>query len=80
MPNSDPSLPDTVPIMESAPEWAKPRHSVELNTIFLGGLLLLAMLAVFYAAAEIALPTVLALLLSLVFQPVLRALEHPLPL
>ena len=54
-----------------APE---PRNSVELGTIFLGGLLLLAALAASYSAAEIVLPIVLAFVLRLVFQPVLRAL------
>src|SRR5207302_2899248 len=51
-------------------------HPIELRTIFLGGLLLLAMLAACYAAAEIVLPIVLAFVLNAVFRPVLRALEQ----
>jgi predicted PurR-regulated permease PerM len=49
---------------------------VALRTIFLGGLFALAALAAFYAAAEIILPIVLAFVLSLVFQPVLRLLQR----
>jgi predicted PurR-regulated permease PerM len=75
MPDSAPSLPETALVLESDFEPAEPR-SVELNTIFLGGLLLLATLAAFYVAAEIVLPTALAFVLSLVCQPVLRALER----
>jgi len=75
MPDSAPSLPETALVLEADVEPAEPR-SVELGTIFLGGLLLLATLAAFYAAAEIVLPIALAFVLSLVFQPVLRALER----
>ncbi|HEX3863157.1 MAG TPA: AI-2E family transporter [Stellaceae bacterium] len=48
--------------------------SIKLDTVFLGGLLLLAMLAATFAAAEIVLPVVLAFVLSAVFQPFLRFL------
>jgi predicted PurR-regulated permease PerM len=47
----------------------------DINAEFVGGLLLLAMLAC-YAAAEIVLPIVLAFVLSLVLQPAMRALER----
>src|SRR6266851_4206388 len=76
MPDTPPRLSETAAVIESDLVSAEPQRSVELNTIFLGGLLLLATLAAFYAAAEIVLPTVLAFVLSLVFQPVLRALER----
>jgi predicted PurR-regulated permease PerM len=76
MPDTAPRLSETAAVMESDPVSIEPQRSVELNTIFLGGLLLLATLAASYAAAEIVLPTVLAFVLSLVFQPVLRALER----
>jgi predicted PurR-regulated permease PerM len=48
----------------------------DLGTVFLGGLFLLALLAVFYAAREIVLPIVLAFILMLVLQPALRMLER----
>jgi predicted PurR-regulated permease PerM len=48
----------------------------DINTVFLGGLFLLAMLAVCYVAAEIVLPIVLASVLSLVLQPAMRILER----
>jgi predicted PurR-regulated permease PerM len=48
----------------------------DINTVFLGGLFLLAMLAAFYVASEIVLPIVLAFVLSLVLQPAMRILER----
>jgi predicted PurR-regulated permease PerM len=48
----------------------------DVNTVFLGGLFLLGMLAACYVAAEIVLPIVLAFVLSLVLQPAMRALER----
>jgi hypothetical protein len=47
----------------------------DINTVFLGGLFLLAMLAACYVAAEIILPIVLAFVLSLVLTPGMRVLE-----
>src|SRR6266571_4338210 len=76
MPDTVPLSPETDLIPESVGESVEQPRSADLNTIFLGGLLLLAMLAAFYAAAEIVLPTVLAFVLSLVFKPVMRALER----
>ena len=46
----------------------------QLRTVFLGGLLALALLAACYEAAEIVLPIILGFVLNLVFQPVLRVL------
>ena len=48
----------------------------DINTVFLGGLFLLAMLAACYAATEIVLPIMLAFVLSLVLQPAMRVLER----
>jgi predicted PurR-regulated permease PerM len=48
----------------------------DINTVFLGGLFLLTMLAACYVASEIVLPVVLAFVLSLVLQPAMRALER----
>ena len=70
MPDSAPSTPTTE--LEPADSAGPP----ELGTIFLGGLLLLAVLAACYVGAEIVLPIVLAFVLNMVFQPVLRALER----
>jgi predicted PurR-regulated permease PerM len=46
------------------------------NTIFLGGLFLIAVLAVLYFAAEIVLPVVLAIILKLLLQPLVRVLDR----
>jgi hypothetical protein len=48
----------------------------DIKAVFLGGLFLLAMLAVCYVAAEIVLPIVLAFVFSLALQPAMRALER----
>jgi predicted PurR-regulated permease PerM len=68
-------MPDSTPQrveIEVEPSGSQTR--AELRTIFLGGLLLLAVLAACYVAAEIVLPIVLAFVLSAMFQPVLRFL------
>src|SRR5579875_17929 len=46
------------------------------HTIFLGGLFLFACLAVLYVAREILLPVVLAIVLKLLLQPLVRTLER----
>jgi predicted PurR-regulated permease PerM len=66
------AVPVTVPATE---EDDLPIPS-DINTVFLGGLFLLAMLAACYVAAEIVLPIVLAFVLSLVLHPAMRALER----
>jgi predicted PurR-regulated permease PerM len=48
----------------------------DIKAVFLGGLLVLAMLAACYVAAEIVLPIVLAFVLSLVLQPAMRVFER----
>ena len=48
----------------------------EPRTFFLGGLFILAVLAVAYVAAEIVLPVVLAIVLKLLLQPLVRATDR----
>jgi predicted PurR-regulated permease PerM len=48
----------------------------DINTVFLGGLFVLALLAASYVAAEIVLPIVLAFVLSLALTPGMRLLER----
>src|SRR5579864_3238660 len=69
-------MPDTGSPPPADLEPAEEGISVEPRTVFLGGLLLLAVLAACYAAAEIVLPVVLAFVLGAVFRPVLRTLER----
>ena len=45
------------------------------KTIFLGGLFVLACMAVLYVAADIVLPLILAIVLKLLLQPLVRLLE-----
>ena len=71
-------LPDTT-TEEGDSQRVKPAEaesSIDLRTVFLGGLFALAVLAACYVAAEIVLPIVLAFVLNLVFQPVLRLLQR----
>ena len=46
------------------------------KTIFLGGLFLLAVLAFLYVAAEITMPVVLAIMLKLLLQPLVRVIDR----
>lgn len=70
-------MPDTAsPPPEADLEPIEEGYAVEPRTVFLGGLLLLAVLAACYAAAEIVLPIVLAFVLSAVLRPILRVLEE----
>ena len=70
-------MPDsTPPRLEIDVEPGGSETSAELRTIFLGGLLLLGLLAACYMAAEIILPIVLAFVLSAMFQPVMRQLLY----
>ena len=48
----------------------------DAKTFFLGGIFLLAMLTAAYVAREIILPMVFAVMLNLLMQPALRALER----
>lgn len=59
-------------------EEARPQMPLPSSpqTLLLGGLFLLALLAALYAAKEIALPVVAACLLKLLLQPAVRALER----
>jgi predicted PurR-regulated permease PerM len=45
------------------------------KTVFLGGLFVIAVMAVLYVAAEIVLPLILAIILKLLLQPLVRLLE-----
>src|SRR5712675_1624958 len=60
MPDIAPLLPEKDLILESDVESTEPQRPVDLNTLFLGGLLLLAVLTAINVAAEIVLPIVLA--------------------
>jgi predicted PurR-regulated permease PerM len=70
------------PSLAATPPAAAAAHQDDLtipsdiNTVFLGGLFLLAMLAACYVASEIVLPIVLAFVISLVLQPGMRVLER----
>src|SRR5205823_2237849 len=75
MPDTVPPFPESDLVVESDPQRVE-LPPVRLDTIFLGGLLLLAVLAASYVAGEIVLPIVLAFVLNLVVQPILRALER----
>jgi predicted PurR-regulated permease PerM len=67
-------MPETAPSPETPGEPTERDGRPALRTVFLGGLLALALLAACYAAAAIVLPIVLAFVLNAVFQPVLRFL------
>ena len=62
-----------MPPAEEAEEMPLPSDP---KVIFLGGLFALALLAALYVAAEIVLPLVLAVVLNLLLQPVMRVLER----
>jgi predicted PurR-regulated permease PerM len=61
-----------------APEETPPDMPLpsDAKTFFLGGMFLIAMLATAYVAREIVLPLVFAVMLNLLMQPTLRALER----
>jgi len=63
----------TLPV--GAEETSHLLPTVDLRTLFLGGIFLLVLLASMRVASEIVMPIVLACMLKLVFQPVLRYLE-----
>jgi predicted PurR-regulated permease PerM len=75
-PGPDADLVPSEPIGAEAIEAEPTREErlARLRTVFVGGLLGLALLAASYAAAEIVLPILLAFILNLVFRPVLRVL------
>ena len=68
--------PPIVAIDIAAPDEDDLAIPADANTVFLGGLFALAVLAGCYVAAEIALPIVLAFVLSLVLRPAMRQLER----
>ena len=75
-PGPDADLVPSEPVGAEAIEAEPTREErlAQLRTVFVGGLLGLALLAASYAAAEIVLPILLAFILNLVFRPVLRLL------
>jgi predicted PurR-regulated permease PerM len=75
-PGANADLVPSEPIGAEATEAEPTREErlAQLRTVFVGGLLGLALLAACYAAAEIVLPILLAFILNLVFRPVLRVL------
>src|SRR4029078_5041294 len=64
---------EVVPPAEEPEEMPLPSDP---KVIFLGGLFGLALLAAVYVAAEIVLPLVLAVVISLLLQPAMRLLER----
>jgi predicted PurR-regulated permease PerM len=64
---------EVVPPAEEPEEMPLPSDP---KVIFLGGLFVLALLAAIYVAAEIVLPLVLAVVISLLLQPAMRLLER----
>src|SRR6187431_3179798 len=64
---------EVVPPAEEPEEMPLPSDP---KVIFLGGLFGLALLAAVYVAAEIVLPLVLAVVISLLLQPAMRFLEQ----
>jgi predicted PurR-regulated permease PerM len=73
-PLADNAPPEADPILE-AKNLSNDRAPVDMKTVYLGGLFILAVLAAFYVAAAIILPVILAIVLKLVLQPVMRVLE-----
>jgi predicted PurR-regulated permease PerM len=63
------------PILAEEPE-IEPAGPPNIQSVYLGGLFLLALLAACYAAAEIVLPIVVAFVLMLVLQPAMRFLSR----
>jgi predicted PurR-regulated permease PerM len=69
---------DTAAADATAREPARPEMPLpeDARTVFLGGLFALASLGALYAASEIVLPIVLAFMLNLLLQPLMRAGER----
>jgi predicted PurR-regulated permease PerM len=65
------AMPDDT-VSHEAPELPT---RLDLKTVFLGGLFIMALLVVFHAASEIIIPFMLALMLKFVFHPVIRRCE-----
>ena len=65
-------LPDPSPAPDEVPEMPLPSDP---KTVFLGGLFVLALLAALYVARAIVLPVLLAFVLKLLLEPLMRLLE-----
>ncbi len=66
----------TDPLIEPVPAAAPYFYSVDMKTVFLGGLFILAVLGCCSIAAPIIVPLILACILKLLFQPAMRLLER----
>ena len=64
---------DVVPLTEEPEEMPLPSDP---KSIFLGGLFIIALLAIANVASEIVLPLTFAIVLNLLLQPALRLLER----
>lgn len=62
-------------VTSTPPDPDEMRLPTDARTVFLGGLFLLACLAAMYVASEIILPVVLAIVLKLLLQPMVRVLD-----
>jgi predicted PurR-regulated permease PerM len=67
--------PDTLQTDIEAEERPEAIEPTDIRTVFQAGQFLLMLLAACYVAGEIILPVILALVLNLVLQPVMRLLE-----
>src|ERR1700748_2585964 len=65
----------TDPLVEPVPAGAPYFYPVDMKTVFLGGLFILAVLGCCSIAASIIVPLILACILKLLFQPAMRLLE-----
>jgi predicted PurR-regulated permease PerM len=70
------SVSETKTFRDAAEESEEMPLPTDPQTIFLGGLFGIACLAVLYVAAEIVLPLILAIVLKLLLQPLVRLLEN----
>ncbi len=71
-PSTNPVIPDPAPSPDDQ-DMPLPHNP---QTIFLGGLFFLAVMAVLYLTREVVLPVVMAVVLMLLLRPLVRALEH----
>src|SRR5437868_2959050 len=75
-PAEDAGAAESVEALALAEDRAEMPLTAHPQTVFLGGLFLLAALAVLYMASPVILPVVLAFVLSLLLQPALGLLER----
>lgn len=68
------SVTDKKTFQDAAEESDEMPLPTDPKTVFLGGLFILACMAVMYVAAEVILPVILAIVLKLLLQPFVRLL------